>query len=349
MIIEFAMAVLVLGYFGRLTDQIDGQTIKTRSVYDLIKLNLYNDAVYMFDTQILAVRKWQFFRLFYLLYKVKKVVYIPAHNNLYYFSPVLSLLSYALRFDVIHVVVGGWLDEFLLEHPFYVFFVRRFRAILVENSLTYESLKFTFGFKNVGLLHNFRIMEGICNDRKKSLNTSFVVVFAARVSKMKGIDVYFDIASFFASCRPELNVKFLILGPISDVDSVFIYEKLQQSSNVDYLGVVGQADIFNLLEICDVTILPTKYFTEGFPGTILDSYLSGIPVVVSKWIHSEEFVDNGRTGFIVPFDSDFSAYSDLLEFLYFNPKYLEEIKKNVIEKSKVYSSEKAWEILRIYL
>lgn len=32
--------ILIIGYFGYVTNQLDGQTIKTRNVFDLIKRNV---------------------------------------------------------------------------------------------------------------------------------------------------------------------------------------------------------------------------------------------------------------------------------------------------------------------
>lgn len=49
--------VLVLGYFGYLTDQLDGQTVKTRDVYRLAKEQLTDCDVEYFDTQSLQKSK----------------------------------------------------------------------------------------------------------------------------------------------------------------------------------------------------------------------------------------------------------------------------------------------------
>lgn len=37
-------------------------------------------------------------------------------------------------------------------------------------------------------------------------------------------------------------------------------------------------------------LLPTHYYTEGLPGSVLDAYMSGIPIIVSRWKHASEFV-----------------------------------------------------------
>lgn len=49
--------VLVLGYFGNLTNQLDGQTVKTRDVYRLAKEQLTDCDIEYFDTQSLHKSK----------------------------------------------------------------------------------------------------------------------------------------------------------------------------------------------------------------------------------------------------------------------------------------------------
>lgn len=57
--------VLVLGYFGYNTGQIDGQTVKTSSLYELLKdrVNPKSTLVSYFDTQNLGVSKLSYFSL----------------------------------------------------------------------------------------------------------------------------------------------------------------------------------------------------------------------------------------------------------------------------------------------
>lgn len=43
-------------------------------------------------------------------------------------------------------------------------------------------------------------------------------------------------------------------------------------------------------------VIPTYYQGEGFPGTILDSYIFGVPVIVSKCKYNSEMIKEGKTG-----------------------------------------------------
>ena len=93
-------------------------------------------------------------------------------------------------------------------------------------------------------------------------------------------------------------------------------------------------------------VLLTKYEGEGFPGSILDAYISGIPVIVTNWKFLPEFVDEGKTGFVVNNANDFI---DKVIRLSEDNELLLDMKKAALEKSSNYSAESAWEVLKPYL
>ena len=48
---------------------------------------------------------------------------------------------------------------------------------------------------------------------------------------------------------------------------------------------------------------PTKFYTEGIPGTILDAYAAGVPVIASKWESFFDVIEEGKTGIGYEFDN----------------------------------------------
>ena len=95
-------------------------------------------------------------------------------------------------------------------------------------------------------------------------------------------------------------------------------------------------------------LFPTRFFTEGFPGSILDSYISGVPVIATNWLNAKEFIDDGETGYIVDFDND-EIFIDKVIYLINNPYLIAEIKANVIKKRYIYSPDEAWNVLSLAL
>src|SRR5690554_1674597 len=112
------MKVSVLGYFGYETNQIDGQTIKTRDVYTLLK-NSRNEEVSYFDTPSFQKSKFKLVNLLLELIKSQIVYYLPAQNNLKFIFPVVYIISELSSTKINYFVVGGWLVDLLENKPFH--------------------------------------------------------------------------------------------------------------------------------------------------------------------------------------------------------------------------------------
>ena len=78
--------VLVFGYFGYRTNQLDGQTVKTRAIYELLKKR-YNGDVVFSDTQDFRHSIKSINKFLTNLAKCDYLVWLPAHNNLKYLLP----------------------------------------------------------------------------------------------------------------------------------------------------------------------------------------------------------------------------------------------------------------------
>ena len=79
-------------------------------------------------------------------------------------------------------------------------------------------------------------------------------------------------------------------------------------------------------------LLPTHFYTEGLPGSVVDAYISGIPVIVTEWKHSHEFVDDGKSGFIVPFEDGMQQMIDKVLLLEKDRELLRQLKTNALVK-----------------
>ncbi|MEG1313562.1 MAG: hypothetical protein RSD40_04530, partial [Bacilli bacterium] len=108
------MKILVLGYFGYVTNQIDGQTIKTRDIYSVLKQNCVENIDY-FDTQSFKVSKINLIKMLWKVITADKIFYLPAQNNLKYLFPVIFALCKIFNTKLNYLVVGGWLYNFLKD------------------------------------------------------------------------------------------------------------------------------------------------------------------------------------------------------------------------------------------
>ncbi len=334
------MKILVLGYFGYVTNQIDGQTVKTRDIYTLLKQNC-REEVDFFDTQSFKKSKFGLFKMLCMIFRSDILFYLPAHSNLKYLFPLIYLLSKISNTKINYLVVGGWLSDFLENKPLHKYMLKKINGIYVETNNLLLGLK-KYGFKNLNKLYNFRIVDFPKVYRSDFNSSDVKLVFMARVQPMKGVDLLFEIDKRLKNYGIK-NVSIDIYGQILKSYEQVFFNKLDDS-NINYRGVIEPYDIYNTLQAYDVMLFPTKYYTEGFPGTILDAYICGIPVVVTKWLNAEEFVSDGETGIIVEFGNNEVFVEKVLDLIK-QPHKINEFKKNALLRREEYSSNSAWDIL----
>lgn len=338
------MSILIIGYFGYESNQLDGQTIKTRNIYNALNKE-YN--IDYFDTEILKSDKTQLLILLKKINQSDKVFFVGGRNNLKYFFPILYSMSVIQRKKIVYVVVGGWLYDFIKSQPtLYTYMLKNIKAILVETNYLKEKLQ-SLNFNNVDLIPNFRITPSYEIPKYELGSDTLNIVFMARIMKAKGIYLLFDLLEDFVKhpCSYPKNIKLDFYGPINPEDKNK-FERLTNTyeSHVAYKGLLDPDDIYFKLPKYDLLILPTFYEGEGFPGTILDAYLSGLPVISTKWKQIPEFVRDGETGFLINYD--LTELKDRIKALMGDECLLVDMKINAFRFSQSFSSEAGTKILK---
>jgi len=342
------MKILVLGNFGYNTNKLDGQTIKTRNIYELLCSKI-NDDVFYFDTSSLKNHKFRIFTIFRQVCKCDRLVYLPAHGNLRFLFPIIYFFSLCFGFKIVYVVIGGWLVEFLSNKPFHRFCLKKITVICTETKLMKKNLIEVYSFSNVIVLPNFR--RFIDSPEKKNANllqNKLNVVFMARIQMKKGLDYIEDICKFISDAGFDDKIQIDFYGQVDEIDSAFFKGIVDQYPFVRYLGALLPQQIHLTLSQYDILLLLTHYYTEGFPGTILDAYIAGIPVIVTNWKHAHEFVDDKKTGYIVPFKNGTDKVVNILTSLVENKSVLQPMKQAAKSKSLEFSEEAVWNTLSCY-
>ena len=202
----------MLGYFGYLSNQIDGQTIKTRSIYSLLYQNAQNAHIIYFDTQQFQKSKIRLLSLIRLLCKIDIVIYLPGKKNLKFISPIVFFLSKLLKYKTIYPVIGGWLSEYIENRKYLQNNLQKVEAVLVESSALQKRLEMNYNFTNVVLFPNFRIHNfkplGIEEHAEVRL------VFMARIMKEKGCDLIFDYIHYYQNSHINIPISVSFYGPI---------------------------------------------------------------------------------------------------------------------------------------
>lgn len=332
--------ILVLGYFGYENNQLDGQTVKTRNVFEMLKMHC--DNVSYFDTQTFQRNPFRVLLMFWLVVRCNTLIYLPAHNNLRVFFLPIYYLSKIFKFKINYLVIGGWLADFIKDKPRIAAKLKFINTIFPETKDLTQRLDSEYGMTNVVTYPNFRFNDNTLN--KPLQHDGFKVLFFARIHNMKGYHTTFEVAQRLKT----LGVCIDFYGPIYDGDKEDFLSLIASNSNTDYRGVIQPNDIFDTLNEYDVLIFPTRYRTEGFPGSVLDAYSAGVTVVASDWNYANEFIDDGECGFICEMYNA-EQFADRIMQLYNDRGLLYKMRVAALKKAEQYSAEKGWEIIKEYL
>ncbi|MDP3938095.1 MAG: glycosyltransferase family 4 protein, partial [Deltaproteobacteria bacterium] len=122
-----------------------------------------------------------------------------------------------------------------------------------------------------------------------------VVLFVGRLSYQKGVDVLLEAWARFRRRRPRAHLVLLGEGP----------EAAALQRQAEALGIAASVDFRGLRRdagphyaAADIFVLPSRY--EGFPNVMLEAMSAGLPVVASRVSGTEDAIDNGRNGLLVP-------------------------------------------------
>ncbi len=138
-------------------------------------------------------------------------------------------------------------------------------------------------------------------------------LFAARIMKQKGIDLFLDVARKFSS----KDVIFDICGQCDDKSYLDILNDEQKKGHIVYHGL--QKDMTPFYEKCSCFLYPS-YYPEGMSNVLLEAAACGRPVIAANRSGCREIVDNNVTGYIVKVNDTQSVIQAVEKFLKLSPE-----------------------------
>lgn len=341
--------VTVIGHFGFGFEYLDGQTIKTKIVTSELERQYGEDQVCKIDThggvKVLLKAPLQIFRA---LKSSENVIILPAHNGLRINAPLLALERIFFKSRKIHyIVIGGWLPKFIQKRRMLRRSLESFNGIYVETNTMRRALE-EKGFKNIYVMpncKNLRILDESELVYQKS--TPYRLCTFSRVQKEKGIETAIDVISALNNKLGHVAYTLDIYGPI-DTNQTQWFEDLRvrMPEYVSYKGSVDSDKSVELLQNYFALLFPTHYYTEGIPGTIIDAYAAGIPVISAKWESFADMVRDGETGIGYEFDDSDSLETTLLNIAS-DPQKMLGMKVNCIAAAQKYLPKNVIQTLKL--
>ena len=334
--------VCIVGHFAYGKDFTDGQTVKTYSVDKALR-EIYGDSqVDSIDTHGVKKRFFAFaFSLIKALRTSENILILPAHNGVTVIAPILRFFNKFYHRRLHYSVVGGWLPMFLEKRPKLEKMLKTFDGIYVETK-TMQTALCEKGFENVFLVPNFKALETVTLD---SINIMYHEPYRlctfSRVMRQKGIEDAIEAIKYVNGLLGRVVFNLDIYGPIDTAEAEWFDELTKDLPKyVTYKGVVAPDKSVEVLKDYFALLFPTRFYTEGVPGTIIDAYAAGVPVISSRWESFADVVDDGVSGISYEF-GDVEALKACLVKIAKEPESIISKKNNCIKKALEFTPESA--------
>ncbi len=275
-----------------------GQEVKTRAFYEHFCQKIGSENVGVFDT-----KNWKkhfilnLFRAIKLIRESEKLVMLPAHKGLFVFT-VLFRLFKRKNSLLIYLVIGGWLPNMVKKHHLLKRLLLQFDFIFVETHKMENQLK-KLGFCNTHYLPNTKHFKSLSISAVRRPDFPLQVCTFSRVIPEKGIEEAIKIVQKANEDAGTKRFNLTIFGNVPTNQQEWFNSLRNKYSNYfTYGGLIDTNNTQDVLTKFDILLLLTKFKTEGFPGTILDAYASGLLLITSDLEQMREIV-NKDNGFLV--------------------------------------------------
>lgn len=108
-------------------------------------------------------------------------------------------------------------------------------------------------------------------------------VYVGQVREYKGIRILAEAAE-----RLDASTIVDVYGPIFDDLPPALFDRHRR---IFYKGILDYRDVVSTMREYDAFVLPTMARTEGYPGSIVEAYIAGLPVIATACGAIPEIVD----------------------------------------------------------
>nr|WP_321295771.1 glycosyltransferase [uncultured Sphaerochaeta sp.] len=327
--------ICVVGHFGKGKIMLNGQTIKTKQITEELEKQFGKGQVKIIDThgglkkivKIITQLIWAFMGC-------SNIILLPAHNGMRILIPLCACINICFHRQLHYIVIGGWLPSIISNKNVLKKKLSEFSGIYVETETMKKAME-KMSFRNIVVMPNFKNIRILKKSELFTMTTGpFKLCTFSRVMKEKGIESALEAVRNFNDNAGKIVFTLDIYGQI-DGEQMEWFSKLVKTfpDYVKYCGSVSSEKSVDVLKDYFMLLFPTNFYTEGIPGTIIDAYAAGVPVIASRWESFCDVIEEGITGFGYDFGNDCGLYN-ILQYVNSDSKKVTEMKLNCIKKAE---------------
>lgn len=335
----------IIGRFAFGENLLNGQTVKTKSLTTALLDNFGEDELICFDTYggIKALLRLPF-QCMQALGQCSNLIIMPAHKGIRIIAPLLMFMNLFYKRTLHYVVIGAWLCDLIKNKPILKWCLKRFDHIYAETQSMKRKLE-SLGFQNIVLMPNFKELD-ILREEELARTEGQVCRLCtfSRVMKEKGIGIAVEAVQSVNAKLEKTAYTLDIYGQV-DIKQTQWFEDLKNSFTpaVQYCGEIPYEQSVSVLKNYDLLLFPTQFYTEGIPGTIIDAYAAGLPVIASMWENYGDIIDS-TTGFVYPFGDPMGLEKIMLQ-LAKDTSPIRSMRRNCLHNAQLYTPERVIRIL----
>ncbi len=329
--------IAIIGHFGGTLSFTDGQTVKTKILYDELSKST-NWKIIKVDTFYKKTKPGKLlFQTISCLLTTRDIIVLLSGNGMNFYFPLLYFSTKLFGLRVYHDVIGGNLDKYIIKNPKYLKYLNSFEYNWVETQMLKRNIE-KLGVNNCEVIPNFKRLRIVSpNDIYKDSIETFRFCTFSRVLKEKGIEDAINAVENINRVSGRIVCTLDIYGLIdSSYKSAFEEILMSTTQAISYKGIVSYERSVEVLKVYDALLFPTYWDGEGFPGTIVDAYSSGLPVIATDWNSNSELIENGKTGFIYNRNDNNALETTIKKYIFTEYDKRLEMKMHCLDRAKLF-------------
>lgn len=308
--------ILFIASLNTKKQRFDGERIKSTIMFESLKKLFLVDVINLSIFKLFNTLRIIFIGLF-CKNKYDSLIISKDPHGANIIIKLLRLTKYPLN-KVLYFEIGPFLYDRILNGTIKKENFENIKIIVETKSMKSELE--SIGVRVFDVFPNFKKKYNTCFVEQTYPKDTLNIIYFSRIDEMKGIYDLMEAVTRINQKKKKFNLD--IYGKFSiNFDENRFEQLISNDKGISYIGKLDLIDDsdYNTLSKYDLHVFPTKY-SEGFPGTIIDFFIAGVPTLSSTFARAYDILSYENSFF---FES--GSNSDLermLNYIYDNQNQL---------------------------
>lgn len=323
--------ILFIGSLNTKKFKYDGERIKSTIMFNVLRKNFETSLVNLSTHKIVNTLRLFFIGLFYRN-KYEKVVLSKDPHGANIIIKILRFTRFPLS-KIYYFEIGPFLYDRIINGTIKKETFDDIKIIVETKSMKPELE--SVGVKVYDIFPNFKHIIDVPFLEQKYPKKILKLIYFSRIDEMKGV---YDLMEVVNELNKDNTIFDLDIFGIEsyNYDESRFKQLLASGKGIEYKGKIDLSSEkeYSLLSTYDLHVFPTKY-PEGFPGTIIDFFIAGVPTLSSTFKRAYDILTDSDSFFFEKSSKD--NLTKKLMFIYNNQTILYEKRLSSFKRREEFS------------